>query len=87
MNLPLFHYMQLPREIIIGKDVLKNVIKVCKGLGFHNSVFALTDPTIYDLTAFNIITQFEKNHYNADFSLISKSDINTVKEVMNNIFE
>jgi glycerol-1-phosphate dehydrogenase [NAD(P)+] len=77
--------MQLPRNILIGKDVLNRVINLCKGLGFENSVFLITDPTIYDLTAHDVMMKFKKADYQVDYSIVTKSNIDTVNEVMTNI--
>ena len=43
------HYMQLPREVIVGKNVLGRVGEVCARLGFTGNALVVSGPITYPL--------------------------------------
>jgi glycerol-1-phosphate dehydrogenase [NAD(P)+] len=44
-----YHYMQLPREVIVGKGTLQRIPEVAKRLGLHGKALVLSDPICYDV--------------------------------------
>ena len=44
-----YHYMQLPREVIVGKGTLKRVPEVAKRLGLKGKALVLSDSICYDV--------------------------------------
>ena len=43
------HYMQLPREVIVGKNVLGRVGEVCARLGFTGTALVVSGPVTYPI--------------------------------------
>ena len=50
VNLTLnYHYMQLPREVTVGKGTLQRVPEVAKRLGLKGKALILSDAICYDV--------------------------------------
>lgn len=79
------HYMQLPRNILIGKDVLNRLTSVCRSLGFRSSIFVLTGPKVYKLTTQDIVKKLEKSNYQVELAYVTNSNIDSVKKVTQQI--
>ena len=47
--------MQLPREVIVGSQVIDQIGNSCKRLGFRRSAFVITGPVAYEVAAKNVM--------------------------------
>ncbi len=81
MDLAPQHYMQLPREILIGSGVLTQLISVCKSLGFRSSLFIVTGPHVYPLIAKEIIERFTDDGYQVNHCFVHKSGLQTMETI------
>lgn len=81
------HYMQLPRDILIGRGVLNKLAEVCRGLGFHSSIFVLTGQKVYGIVTHEIIRTLERSDYEVEYSLIEEANMQSVQEAKGQIGE
>jgi glycerol-1-phosphate dehydrogenase [NAD(P)+] len=77
-----FHRIELPREIIIGHNVLPKVGEFCQKYGFHESALVVTDPTTYQIAGATVVASLQENEFNNVDSIdIKGGDMDTVKLV------
>jgi len=81
------HYMQLPRDIMIGRGVLTELAEVCRGLGFHSSIFILTGRKVYGIVTHEIIRALERSDYDVEFSFIEEAHMQSVQKAKTHIEE
>lgn len=74
------HYMQLPRDIWIGRGVLKQLADVCRGLGFHASIVVLTGQRVYTVVTRAIIRSLEGSGYAVNCVFIDEANLQAVQE-------
>jgi glycerol-1-phosphate dehydrogenase [NAD(P)+] len=79
------HYMQLPRDILIGQGVLNKLTDVCLGLGFRSSIFVLTGQKVYGIITSEIIRILEKSDYEVELSFIEEANMESVNEAKGRI--
>lgn len=75
------HYMQLPREILIGSGVLAQLIPVCNSLGFRSSIFIVTGPHVYPLITKGVIEGFTVEGYQINHFFVHTSSVQTMESV------
>jgi len=74
-----FHRIELPREIVIGHDVLTKVGDFCQKYGFHESALVITDPTTYQIAGQTVVASLQENEFNkVDYISIEAADMDTV---------
>jgi glycerol-1-phosphate dehydrogenase [NAD(P)+] len=74
------HRMQLPREVLIGKGVLKHLRTICKRLGFKSSVTILTGPQVVEIVANEVLNQLEREGFQATLSLVDEANVENVEK-------
>ena len=74
-----FHKMQLPREIIIGDNILEQVSNIMMKLGFKKSVFIVTGEKTYQIIGKEIIDRLCKADLKIDFQIAKKATSKEVK--------
>lgn len=79
------HSMQLPRDILIGQGVLKQLTAVCRGLGFHTSTFVLTGQRVYEVVTRAIIRSLEGTGYDVTYAFIDEANMQAVQEAKKHI--
>lgn len=65
--------MQLPREVIVGTNVLGKIGEMCKGLGFHNKIIVVTGPNVYKIISNSIDESLIKENFDMDYVIINES--------------
>ena len=76
-----FHYMQLPREVIVGDNVLGRVGETCSRLGFSGSVLVVTDSNVQPIAAVPASESLSKSGFKVKEVLVKASSIPQVREV------
>ena len=76
------HYMQLPREIVIGSGILAQLITVCQSLGFQSSIFIVTGPHVYSLITKEIIERLTVEGYHVDHFFVHSSNVQVMEAVI-----
>lgn len=75
------HYMQLPREVIVGDDVLGQVGETCRRLGFSGSVLVVTDSNVQPIAAAPVRDSLSRSGYKVQEVLVKASSVSQVREV------
>ncbi len=81
------HRMQLPREVIVGKGTLDQVVPVCKKLGFSKSALVVTGVNTYKIVGYKVIDLLTDSGINASHLIVSSSTMNEVDSVREKIRE
>src|SRR4029077_8275900 len=77
------HYMQLPREVIVGKNVLGRVGEVCTGLGFTGTALVVSGPITYPLAGEPVAKSVTQAGMKVDHVIVRES----TEQVANHIVE
>jgi len=77
------HYMQLPREVIVGKNVLGRVGEVCARLGFTGTALVVSGPITYPLAGEPVAKSVTKAGLKVDHVIVKES----TEQVANHIVE
>jgi glycerol-1-phosphate dehydrogenase [NAD(P)+] len=73
--------MQLPREVIVGDDVLGRVGETCRRLGFSGSVLIVTDSVVQPIAAVPVRNSLRESGFKVQEALVEASSIPQVREV------
>jgi glycerol-1-phosphate dehydrogenase [NAD(P)+] len=65
--------MQLPREVIVGNDVLRQVGEACKRLGLSGSALIVTDATVQPIAAVKVAKSLRDSGFNVEEHLVEGS--------------
>ena len=76
------HYMQLPREVIVGKDVLSRVGEVCERLGFKGNALVVSGPVTYSLAGERVAKSVAKAGFNVDHVIVKEASEQVLNEVV-----
>jgi len=68
------HYMRLPRDVLVGRGVLKNISKVCNTLGFLSSALVLTGPRTYDIAGKKVTNMLEEGGFSVSSLIVEEPD-------------
>lgn len=79
--------MQLPREVIVGKGTLSQLVPVCKKLGFSKSAFVVTGVNTYRIVGHKTIDLLEDSGISANHLIVSSSKMAEVNSVRERIVE
>jgi len=74
-----YHYMQLPREVIVGKGTLKRIPEVTKRLGLRGKALVLSDSKCYDVAGKAVSDLLVESGLSVDFLLVKTM---TAKDVL-----
>ena len=78
-----YHYMQLPREVIVGKGTLSRVHEVAKRLGLTKSALILAGPKSCKIAGNSVLKQLEQEGMNVDsivIETVSMKDVSAAEE-------
>lgn len=80
INLPLknYHYMQLPREVIVGSGVIRDIAEAFQRLGFQKSALIIAGSKTYDIAGKTIKEVLEQEGINVDTFLVGTPKIKEV---------
>ena len=76
-----YHYMQLPREVIVGKGNLTRVTGVLQRLGLSGSVLIIAGPKSYEIAGRKVRDLLEQTGMNVDTLLVEKANIRGILTV------
>jgi glycerol-1-phosphate dehydrogenase [NAD(P)+] len=75
------HYMQLPREVIVGKDVISNVGDVCERLGLRGNALVVSGPITYSLAGERVAKSVAKAGFHVDHIIVKEASELVLEEV------
>jgi glycerol-1-phosphate dehydrogenase [NAD(P)+] len=76
--LPL-HYMQLPREVIVGTNVIGSLGEVCQKLGFQGSALIITGPRMMELARGDVTRSLQEASFSTGYFKVEDATIEYVK--------
>jgi glycerol-1-phosphate dehydrogenase [NAD(P)+] len=82
-----FHRMQLPREVIVGRETLNLLGRVCKKLGFSQSALVVTGPKTQEVAGKKAIDFLEDAGIQVNYFIASNSTMENVNVVEEKIRE
>jgi glycerol-1-phosphate dehydrogenase [NAD(P)+] len=83
-----FHRIELPREIVIGRDVISKVGDFCQTYGFQESAIVVTDSTTFQIAGKAIAESLKEKGFTKVGSVqITAADMDNVKRVKKEVQE
>ncbi len=79
------HYMQLPREVIVGKNVLGRTGEVCARLGYAGNALVVSGPVTYSLAGEPVAKSVTKAGLKVDHVIAKESTEAVVNHVIGSI--
>ncbi|MCK4757693.1 MAG: NAD(P)-dependent glycerol-1-phosphate dehydrogenase [Thermoplasmata archaeon] len=79
--------MELPREVVVGHDAIKEVSEVCKHLGLPQSAVLVCDENTKAIAGDSVKDQLEDAGYDVDVITVKSADGDTVNTVSSIITE
>jgi glycerol-1-phosphate dehydrogenase [NAD(P)+] len=79
------HYMQLPREVIVGRNVLGRTGEVCSRLGYTGTALVVSGPVTYPLAGEPVAKSVVKAGLKVDHVIVKESTEAMVKHVVDAI--
>ena len=76
------HYTQLPREVIVGRDVISQVGEVCSRLGFSGTVLVVSGPITYPLVGERVAKSTAKSGFTIDYAIVKEASPSILAEVL-----
>jgi glycerol-1-phosphate dehydrogenase [NAD(P)+] len=83
-----YHYMQLPREVIVGKDTLSSIPDVAKRLGLKGKALVMSDHQCYEIAGKAVSGFLEQSGLAVDFLYVktmTMGDVLAVEEQIKKI--
>src|SRR5450759_3191363 len=80
-----YHYMQLPREVIVGKGTLSRVPEVVQRLDLRGKALVLSDQQCYELAGKTVSKLLEESGLTIDFLLVKTMTLQDILAVENQI--
>jgi glycerol-1-phosphate dehydrogenase [NAD(P)+] len=79
------HHMQLPREVIVGKDVVAHTGEVCTRLGFQGTALVVSGPVAYPLVGERVAKAMAKSGFSVDHVIVKEATEAVLVEVVKKI--
>jgi len=76
------HYMQLPREVIVGRNVLDRAGEVCERLGFRGTALVVSGPVTYPLAGVRVAKSVTKSGLKVDHIVVKESTETTLTQII-----
>ena len=73
--------MQLPREVIVGKNILDRVGEVCERLGFRGTALVVSGPITYPLAGVRVAKSVTKAGLKVDHIVVKESTEPTLTQI------
>ncbi len=74
-------WMQLPREIYAGHDVLRNIGTLCKRFGFGRETLLITGNTTYEVAGQRVKELLEGSNFNVEVLKVSQATMENLEKV------
>ncbi|WP_455364746.1 NAD(P)-dependent glycerol-1-phosphate dehydrogenase [[Eubacterium] cellulosolvens] len=75
------HRMQLPREVLVGKDVIKQTGEMCRILGLSGNAFAVTGPKTHKIVSNDLEDSLKKENIDIEYYIVHKANLESVNQV------
>ena len=75
------HYMQLPREVIVGDNVLDRVGEVCTKLGFRGTALIVSGPITYPIAGVVVAKSATRAGLKVDHVIVQESNEHSLAQI------
>ena len=82
-----YHYMQLPREVIIGEGALSRIPEVASRLGLRGKALLLSDAQCYKLAGETVSEFLKKAGLVSDFFLVKSANVDDLTAIEEQVKE
>jgi glycerol-1-phosphate dehydrogenase [NAD(P)+] len=79
------HYMQLPREVIVGKNVLGRTGEVCARLGFAGTALVVSGPVTYPIAGEPVAKSVARAGLKVDHIIVKESTEQVVGHIVETV--
>lgn len=79
------HYMQLPREVLVGKNVIQSVGETLVRLGFKGPVLLVTGPTVVAVAGETVAESLKRAGFQSSTIIVETATTDEVTRVENEI--
>ncbi len=79
------HYMQLPREVIVGVNILDRIGEICTKQGFHGTALVVSGPITYPLAGVEVAKSAAKVGLHVAYVIVKESNEITLDEIIDTI--
>src|SRR5919108_4427230 len=79
------HYMQLPREVIVGKDVVDQTGDICTRLGFRGTALIVSGPVTYPLAGERVAKSVTRSGFKVEHLIVEESTEPVLGEVVESV--
>lgn len=73
--------MQLPRSVVVGKEILANVGKTCRSLGFSGSALVLAGPLTTQVAAKVVVDSLGMDDFSVSQIAISQTSLDHLEQI------
>ena len=80
-----YHYMQLPREVIVGKGTLNGFPKSSKRLDLKGKALVISDPICYKVAGKTVSDLLSESDLTVDYLFVKGMTTNDITEIENQI--
>ncbi len=80
-----YHYMQLPREVIVGRDVLDRAGEVSERLGFHGSMLIVSGPVTYPLAGVRVAKSAARSGFKVEHIIVKESSEKSLNAIADSV--
>src|SRR2546430_11361404 len=74
--------MQLPREVIVGVNILDRVGEICTKLGFHGTALVVSGPVTYPLAGVGVAKSAAKAGLRVDHIIVKESTEASLNQII-----
>ncbi len=76
------HYIELPKKVVIGDDVITELGKIINELRLGRRVFIITGPTVKSLITDDVCSKLVSEGFNADVAVVRKPTVDEAESVV-----
>ncbi len=77
--------MQLPREVIVGRNVLDRAGEVSQRLGFHGTILIVSGPVTYPLAGVRVAKSAAKSGFKVEHIIVKESTESSLGEIVRSV--
>src|SRR5437867_13162051 len=74
--------MQLPREVIVGVNILDRVGEICTKQGFHGTALVVSGPVTYPLAGVGVAKSAAKAGLRVDHIIVKESTVAVLNQII-----
>jgi glycerol-1-phosphate dehydrogenase [NAD(P)+] len=81
------HVMELPRKVVVGVNILENVGRICKKMGFPSKALVVTGPKTYRIAGKTVIDALKDSGFEVENQTVGEVTDNLITKVEKKVLE